>query len=210
MLAYLLAVQTAVQIAGPYFNPFMLQQLKFAYWQYVILIAATYVTRIAALPTLGRFAARHGARRLLWLGGAGIAPLAGAWLISNSFGYLIVLQLLVGVAWAAYELGMALLFFEAIGEKERTSVLTSFNVANAAATLVGSLLGGSALIVFGKRPAVYLTIFAVSSVARFAALALLWRAGRAYPDPLLDRQPLARDVLSAEQAVFDEPARTAA
>jgi MFS family permease len=183
-LLYLLAVQSAVQIAGPYFNPYMLQQLRFAYWQYVVLVAAAYVTRIAALPALGRFAHRFGAKRLLWVGGVGIAPLSAAWLVSNTFGYLLVLQLTVGVAWAAYELSMVLVFFEAVPEDERTSMLTIFNVANALATVSGSLLGGAALIAFGKEPATYLALFAISSVARFGALVFLPR-GSAEPAPIL-------------------------
>ena len=83
-------------------------QLKLPYWQYVVLVAAAYVSRILALPTLGRFASRFGTKRLLLVGGVGIAPLSAAWLISNSFAYLIALQLTVGVVWAAYELSTML------------------------------------------------------------------------------------------------------
>jgi MFS family permease len=182
LLFYLLAVQTAVQISGPYFNPYMLQHLRFSYAQYVVLVAAAYASRIVALPALGRFAQRFGTRRLLWLGGVGIAPMSAAWLISNHFVYLIGLQLVVGVVWAAYELSIALLFFEAIPEQHRTSVLTLFNFANAAATVVGSLAGGLALVYFGKIQIVYLTLFALSSVARLAALGLLWRVPAATDD----------------------------
>jgi MFS family permease len=174
-LLYFLGAQCAVQIAGPYFNPYMLQQLRLSYAHYMLLIAAAYVSRIIALPALGEIARRYGARRLLWVGGIGIAPLAGAWLISNSYPFLIVLQLIVGVFWAAYELSTFLLFFETIPAEERTSVLTTFNFAHATATATGSLLGGAALILLGKTPAAYLTLFAASSVARVAALALLWR-----------------------------------
>ncbi len=210
VLVYLLAVQSAVQIAGPYFNPYMLYQLKFPYWQYVVLVAAAYVSRIIALPALGRFARRFGTKRLLWLGGVGIAPLSAAWLISNSFAYLIALQLTVGVLWAAYELSTALLFLEAVADDERTSVLTIFNLANAAATVVGSLAGGATLMYFGKTPAVYLTLFAVSTVARFAALLLLPRTAdiapsAGEPEPLL-ALTASRSVVPA-LALAGDPAR---
>jgi MFS family permease len=175
LLLYFLAVQCAVQISGPYFNPYMLKHLRFSYTQYMLLIAAAYLSRFLALPSLGRLARRTSARRLLWLGGAGIVPLSAAWLISNNFFYLVGLQLVVGVFWAAYELATFLLFFEAIREEERTSLLTMFNFAHAVSTVTGSLLGGAILALYGESPSAYLTLFAVSSVARFAALALLWR-----------------------------------
>jgi len=184
LLCYLLAVQTAVQISGPYFTPYMLQHLRFSYAQYVVLVAAAYASRIMALPALGRFAQRFGTRRLLWLGGVGIAPMSAAWLISDHFVYLIALQLVVGIVWAAYELSIALLFFEAIPEQHRTSVLTLFNFANALAIVVGSLAGGVALMYFGKFQLVYLTLFGLSSLARVGALGLLWRVPAADDDRL--------------------------
>jgi hypothetical protein len=208
LLFYLLAVQTAVQISGPYFNPYMLHHLRFSYAQYVVLVAAAYASRIVALPALGRFAHRFGARRLLWLGGVGIAPMSAAWLISNEFLYLIALQWVVGMVWAAYELSTALLFFEAIPEHQRTSVLTLFNFANALATVVGSLAGGLALVYFGKIQIVYLTLFALSSVARLAALGLLWRVPAAAEGDLgSPTVPLA--VPAAQEGVRPAPAAAA-
>ncbi|HEX4149504.1 MAG TPA: MFS transporter, partial [Pirellulales bacterium] len=215
LLCYFLAVQSAVQISAPYFNPYMLQHLRMSYVQYVALVAAALVSRIVALPALGRFAHRFGARRLLWLGGAGIVPMAAAWLVSDHFVYLVGLQLVVGVVWAAYELSTFLLFFEAIAEDERTSVLTIFNFANALATVLGSLAGGAALVYFGKYQVVYLTLFALSSLARFAALGLLWRVPAAEAPagsrPLLSPAPAARPAsLSPSGASADQSERAIA
>jgi len=204
VLVYFLAVQSAVQLAGPYFNPYMLSQLHLPYWQYVVLVAAAYVSRILALPMLGRFAQRFGTKRLLWVGGVGIAPLSAAWLVSNSFAYLIALQLTVGVVWAAYELSTFLLVFEAVADEERTSVMTAFNLANAVATVAGSLAGGTALIYFGKTPTTYLALFAVSSVARFGALVLLPRTPRVDPSA---REPETRLALPASRPAVPELAR---
>ncbi|MEX0714321.1 MAG: MFS transporter [Pirellulales bacterium] len=175
LLIYLLCVQSAAQIAGPYFTPYMLNQLHFSYLEYVLLIGTSFVAKIVALPALGRLARRTGARHLLWVGGIGIVPISGLWLVSQSFGFLVIVQLLGGVAWAAYELAMFLLFFETIREEERTSVLTTYNFAHAMATVLGSLLGGMLLALLGERPAAYLTLFALSSAARMGAVMFLGR-----------------------------------
>ena len=175
LLLYLLAVQAAAQLAGPYFTPFMLKQIRFSYFEYVVLIAVSFAAKALALPALGRLARRIGTQRLLWIGGVSIAPVSALWLVSNNFGYLIFVQVAAGLAWAAYELAMFLLFFETIPDKERTSVLTIYNVGNALATACGALLGGCYLWTAGERPAVYLTLFGVSSLARLAALVFLTR-----------------------------------
>jgi MFS family permease len=175
LLVYLLSVQAAAQIAGPYFTPYMLKQLKFSYVDYVLLIGVSFAAKVAALPALGRFARQAGARRLLWIGGIAIIPCSGLWIVSQSFAFLLAIQVLAGFAWAAYELAMFLLFFESIPEAERTSVLTTFNLGNALATVMGSLVGGLMLRMGEKSPETYLTIFGLSSAARFATMVLLSR-----------------------------------
>ncbi len=175
LLVYLLSVQAAAQVAGPYFTPYMLRHLHFSYLEYVLLIGTSFFAKVMALPRLGRLAQRYGARRLLWWGGVGIVPVAGLWLVSQSFWFLVAVQLVGGVAWAAYELAMFLLFNEAIHEDERTSVLSTFNFTNAVATAVGSLCGGLLLKVLGESPATYLTLYGLSTVARGATLVLLRR-----------------------------------
>jgi MFS family permease len=173
LLLYLLAVQTSVQLMGPYLTPYMLGKLEFSYADYMILIGTSFVAKILVLPTMGRFARRFGARTLLWLGGLGVAPLPVFWLMSDSFGVLLVAQAAGGMAWAAHELGMFLGFFETIAEEERTSVLTTFNFANAAALVCGSVLGGVLLRAMGTTLAAYAVLFALSFAARSASLLML-------------------------------------
>jgi MFS family permease len=166
-------------VAGPFFAPFMLADLRFTYAEFMALIAVAYVARIVALPVLGRWTSRHGARPVLWLGGVAIVPMSVLWAFSHDYGYLVAIQVLSGIAWGAYELATQLLFFETIRRDERTSVLTYFNLANAAAMVGGSLVGGAVLHGFGSTRLGYLAVFALSFVGRLAGLALLVRVARA-------------------------------
>lgn len=173
MLLYFLAVQVAVQISGPYFSPFMLGQLKISYLDYVGLLATSFIAKIMMLPACGRFAHRFGVRRLLWVGGIGIIPVSGLWLYAHDFWQLVLIQFIAGVVWAAYELAMFLMFFEAAHRDERTSILTLFNLANAVALVIGAVIGGSVLKLLGGSREAYLVLFAVSSFARAGTLIFL-------------------------------------
>lgn len=175
LLTFLVAVQAAVQISGPYFTPFMFKNLHHSYGEYVTLIAVAFLARIIALPALGSVAHRLGARRLLWLGAIGIAPVSAGWVLSQNFYWLLGIQIFSGVVWAAYELAFFLLFFESIPEEERTSLLTIYNLINTLAWVTGALLGGAILYAMGTSFNGYLTLFALSSVARCCALLLLFR-----------------------------------
>jgi MFS family permease len=203
LLAYLLTVQTAAQIAGPYFTPYMLHTLQFSYVEYAALIAVSFAVRIAVLPALGRLAHRCGPQTLLWIGGVGIVPMSGLWLFSDQFAYLVAVQVVAGLAWGAYELAMFLLFFETIDARERTSVLTTFNLANSLAMVAGSFLGAGLLAVWGKSAETYLALFGLSSLARAATIVLLARL----PKVALEAQAIAtRTVgLRATDGSLDEP-----
>jgi MFS family permease len=179
LLPFLLWMQASVYIAAPFFTPYMLVQLHLSYAAFTILTAAAFVSRIAALPLLGFLAHRFGTRRLMLVGAAGIVPLPALWLLSNSVIYLLALQCLAGSVWASFELATLLAFFERIPERERTSVLTSFNLANALAIAAGSVIGSSALGLCGSGAGGYAVLFVLSTVLRATGLATL---GRRIPD----------------------------
>jgi len=191
LLAYMLAVQVAVQISAPYFNPYMLVELGFGKGEYTILLATSFLGKSFALPIAGRLARRLGARAVLRAGGIGIVPLAALWLVTDSFVGLLLVQFAAGAIWAAYELATFLLMLETIREEERTSVLVTFNLANAGAIVGGSLVGGALLATVGS-PDGYHLLFGVSTVLRMATVLLLMRV----VSDRMDTVPIATGPLS--------------
>jgi MFS family permease len=169
-------------MAGPFFTPFMLKKLEFSYAELVALFSMAFLSKVASLPLWGRVAKQIGARHLLSIGGIAIAPLSAGWLVSQNFAWLGFLQVIGGIAWAAYELAFFLLFFESIAEEERTSVLTIYNLLNTLAWVGGSLLGGALLLAFNTSLQGYLVVFGLSSVGRLVALIFLARIPRLIVD----------------------------
>ncbi|HTN01091.1 MAG TPA: MFS transporter, partial [Planctomycetaceae bacterium] len=175
LLVFIVAMQCGVYVAGPYFAPYMLREMEMSYTGFAILLGVSFVSKFFCLPFWGRVAHRAGAQRLLWIGSVGIIPLAAGWVVSDNFVWLICLQLVAGAAWGAYELAMMLMFFETIPEEERTSILTLYNVANATAIVLGSLIGAAVLKVVGVGVAGYMGVYIASTVLRAASLLLLRR-----------------------------------
>ena len=172
LIRYMLAVQIAVQVAAPFYSPYMLGRLGLGYGAYTALLAAAFVAKMLALPWLGAVARRIGARRLAWIGGIGIVPVALPWMLTDSLPLLFASQLVAGALWAAYELATFLLMFEHLAERERTSLFAAYNLGNSAAMALGSLLGGALLRAFGAEAHAYAILFLVSTLLR--ALTLAW------------------------------------
>lgn len=175
LLLYMLAMQLSVHLAAPYFTPFMFRKLHLSYFEFAVVTATIFIARGITLVGVGQASHALSARTTLWIGGLGVVPLASLWIVSGALGYLVVIQILSGAFWACYELATFLLFFKSISRDERTSVLSLFNLANAAAMVVGSTLGGVLLRLLGESRRAYTLLFALSSAGRALALPLLAR-----------------------------------
>ena len=86
-----------------------------------------------------------------------------------------LVQVCTGVAWAAYELGFFLLFFETLPPNRRTKMLTDYNFANTMAMFAGASIGAALLDALGCTHRAYFALFAVSAIGRALALGLLLR-----------------------------------
>ncbi|MEI7781592.1 MAG: MFS transporter, partial [Planctomycetota bacterium] len=150
-------------------------ELGLSYGAFMLVIGTNFLGKALALPALGRFGSRVGSLGLLWLGSLSIIPLALFWLPSANIGYLVGVQLVAGACWASYELAVTLLFFDAVSHRERTGVVTVYNLGLAIATLAGAGAGGLLLRSLGEDRTAYFTVFAVSSLLRLATIPLLRR-----------------------------------
>ncbi|MBX3423127.1 MAG: MFS transporter [Pirellulaceae bacterium] len=172
LILYLALVQGMVQVSGPFYTPYMLKHLQLSYWAFAVLIATAFVAKIVALASWGKFAKRFGAQRLLLLGGAMIVPAPVLWIFSSNYTWLLTVQTLSGIGWAAYELGFFLLLFDSLPIVRRVRLLTIYNLANTSAWCCGALVGGLVLFQLGASQFGYFTLFGISASGR--ALALLF------------------------------------
>ena len=172
LLLFFIVVQFSVYISAAFFAPFQLKVLGFTYWQFSLLIMIAYAGKILALDFVGQIAKRIGSERLLLVGAIGIIPIAGLWAISQSFWYLVCVQILSGVVWAFFELATALAFIENVPVKDRLRLISRFNVGNSAALVAGALTGDWLFHWIGHDYGAFLWVFAASTVARLAALTM--------------------------------------
>lgn len=175
LVAYACALAFAAHFSGPYFTPYMLRERGFSYHAFMLVMATQFLAKAIALPWLGHLGSRLGSVRLLRIGGLTVIPLTLLWLVSANVWYLMGVQVLAGGAWAAYELGLALLFFDAVPHEERTAVITAYNLGLAIATVAGAASGGLLLRALGENHVAFYAVFVVSSLLRLATIPLLRR-----------------------------------
>ncbi|MFN9368552.1 MAG: MFS transporter [Planctomycetia bacterium] len=175
IVAFLCCFVFGVQFASPYYGPYMLEEMQFSYRAFMVVVATQFLARALALPMLGRIASRIGSLRLLGLAAFAVVPMGLLWIPSADVAYLVVVQSLAGCCWAAYELAVALVFFDHVPTRERTGVITVYNLGIAIATVAGGTCGGLTLWSLGTDRRAYIVVFLVSCLLRLAALPLLGR-----------------------------------
>jgi hypothetical protein len=198
-LLYTLAVLGTAQVAGPYFNPYMIEILKsdqtpmfesapFLGPALSWLLAGAILGRILALPTVGLLSRRYGARRILAISGWLLVPGPLFWLATDEPILLFIGQIVFGVVWAGFELSTFLLNYVMLKPEERTSMLTLFAAANELGKSAGSLAGAGLLIASGEGRFAYTLVFWASALARLATIPLLARVREPAPHGLATTQ----------------------
>jgi hypothetical protein len=181
LLVYLIAALAAAAISGPFNTPYLLDHHHLDYAQYCVFTTTIIVVKIAVSPLVGRVLQRRGVRPVLSAAAVGIATVPLFWLVSDSFAWFVCMQIYAGFAWAALELGMLMVLFDADSDAERTTMQVAFSAAQSLGNVAGSLIGGVILDARGTDHQAYMTLFVVSALGRLAAAMLIVRRLRRVP-----------------------------
>lgn len=163
----------ATQISAPYFGVYMLQDLKFSYFQYMAIYLVVVLAVLAGSPLWGRIADRVGNAHVLKFTGGLIPLIPLLWCISTNWYYLLVVQIFGGFIWGGYNLCSANFILDSVQPSKRVRCLSYFNLINGTALFFGASLGG---FLAERLPPLngysMMTLFLVSGVLRLFFYAL--------------------------------------
>lgn len=174
-ILYVSSLGFAVYLCSAFFTVYMLRDLHFSYITYTIVISSEYLARVVSLAFWGKLVDKSGSMKVLriisWL----IPAVPVLWLFSHNVAYLVVIQLLSGMVWAAFDLCNQTLIYRA-APKERLlryivyhKSLSTFGMA--AGALVGAFALNYVFPIFGSQ---ILGLFLVSGILRFIVVVSLF------------------------------------
>src|SRR3989338_2462154 len=134
-------------VSAPYFTPYMLQDLHFSYFQYMIINACSMGSRLIFMPIWGRYSDRYGTRKILILSASFLPLTVLLWLFSNNFYFIAFLHVMAGFVWSGFDLSSFTFILDSTSSEKRARCVAYYNVLNGIFILLGSLLG-SLLIKF--------------------------------------------------------------
>ena len=183
---FVAGVQGAAAISAPFFAVYMLKVLNYNYFEYSINLVAAIATQFLFLRYWGKLSDKHGNRFIMLLCSVLLPIVPVLWLFSANFYYLLVVQLISGLAWSGFNLTTANYLFDIRPHQTNFATYAALQaVVTAVMVFAGGLAGGylaafSALLMsvtpFSLGEGLFI-VFIVSGLLRAAML--VWFIPRA-------------------------------
>ena len=192
---FVAGMQGMVAISAPFFAVYLLNELQFTYFEYSINLIASIATQFFMLRYWGRISDKHGARFVMLMCSSAIPVIPVLWLFSPNYYYLLLVQLISGLAWSGYNLTMANYLYDIRPHHTNFATYAAVQaLSSAVLVFVGGLAGGylasNAPAIADAMPftlgSALFIVFVTSGVLR--AVVLLWFVPRA-EEPRIRSRP---------------------
>ncbi|MDR2212287.1 MAG: MFS transporter [Pseudomonadales bacterium] len=192
---YFAGMQGAVAVSAPFFAVYMLNELDFTYFEYTLNLVASIATQFLMLRYWGKVSDRHGTRFVMLVSSVAIPFLPVLWLFSPNQFYLLLVQVVSGLAWSGFNLTTANDLYDIRPHHTKFAAYAAIqSICAAIAIFIGGISGGylaanadeiSAMLPWPPGSALFL-VFIASGVLRAAVL--LWFVPRA-EEPRIRTRP---------------------
>ena len=158
----------AVMFSGPFFVPYMVNDLKLSMTSFVVLSSIPFFGRAIFFKRWGRAAKNYNAFWGVIISGLYIATIPYIWTFTTNFYILIFVEILSGIAWGGLELNQVLMIQNFVHEKSRVYLGTQMALANILG-VIGAILGS----VIMNHQFSYFDLFTYSSIFRMSVVVLM-------------------------------------
>ena len=164
----------ALQVAGPFFNVYLVSSLGASTATVGLLTSVTSLFALLSQRWLGNAVDRRGNLWMLGVTGALIPLMPLAWVFINAPWQVSLINAASGILWTGYNLANFNLLLEMAPDDARADAAAFYQFVVMASAVVGPLLGGYLADIAG-----YKLVFGISAAGRWlGVLAFLWLAAR--------------------------------
>lgn len=169
----------ATHLAAPYMAVYMLQELRFGYFTYAVVVLTGSAAAFLSATRWGAAGDRFGNMLVARWTMLAISILPFLWPLSPAPLWLLLMFLIGGSLWGGLDLAMVNFVYDAAIPEKRTRCLAYFNVINGCGVSLGAMAGGWLI---GWLPPLYassiISLFYCSAVLRSIAAVVFVRAVR--------------------------------
>ncbi len=170
----------SINIAGPFFNVFMVQNLKFTATMVGVISIVSAVASLLVQPRIGRLSDRWGPRKVQLVSMLIIPFMPALWIFATNIWHVIAINIVSGAVWGVFNLVSFNFVLSLIPGDQRARYAAIFQLMIMLALAGGAAIGAWVVTNWG-----YTGVFLASAIGRAIATFLFLRF---VPDPL--KQPV--------------------
>ena len=136
-------MQAMASISAPYFSVYMLHDLQFSYFEFVLSSVASVLSQFITLRFWGQFSDQFGNRLVMVLTSCMLPLSPLLWLVSGNLAYILVIQVFAGFAWSGYTLSTANYLYDIRPFRSDFATYAALQASlSAALVFIGAMTGG--------------------------------------------------------------------
>lgn len=140
---FVAGMQGTVAISAPFFAVHMLNNLGFSYIEFCLNSIASIATQFITLSFWGKLSDKFGNRLVMIITSCVIPTLPLWWLVSPSFYYLLLVQVVSGLAWGGFSLSTANYLYDIRPHRSNFATYAALQSAIGAVMIfIGAVFGG--------------------------------------------------------------------
>lgn len=155
----------SLYLSAPFVAGYLLTKRGLSYETFMWVTLGAMVGKILASQVLSNYKKTFTPHQLLFYGALVASPLPALWPLCQSMTSMFLLNLLSGVGWACWEIGISLSFFKNVRSNDKIEAVSVYNSIGIATQVIGAGLG--ALLVKYGFDRNYDVLFVVSGLVRF-------------------------------------------
>ena len=167
----------AVNIAGPFFVVYMLEDLAIGYVWFGIIVAFGAFITVIFQPYWGGLIDRFGERKIIFINSIFVCFVPLFYIFASSPWHLLAIEFFASFSWSGFELAGFNFLLDVVPAEKRPVYIANHAFFKGIAIFVGTLLGGVIVYGVGNSTVLFLhglqVIFLISFLLRLAALLLL-------------------------------------
>ncbi len=153
-----------INVAGPFFNVYMVQDLKFTAAMVGLAAVSTNLSKVFIQKKVGELSDRWGPGKVQLVSMCLIPILPFAWVFTTQLWQVVAINIIGGVLWGAFELVSFNFLLQLTPSTQRARYSAIFQIIVTVALAGGAALGSSIILWWG-----YTGIFLVSGLGRILA-----------------------------------------
>lgn len=154
----------SLYLSAPFVAGYLLTKKSLSYETYMWVTLGAFVGKILSSTVLSNYKKNFTPHQLLFYGAVVAAPLPALWPLCNSMTSMFLLNMLSGMAWACWEIGISLSFFKNVKGHNKIEAVSVYNSIGITTQVMGAAFG--ALIVKYGLDRNYDTLFVISGLIR--------------------------------------------